>query len=145
LGGPFLRKDETMTPEQIKHLDYIQAVITRMNANSFQLKGWTVTLVSALLALSASAKNQYFVLVAILPTLIFWALDAYYLQQERKFRGVYNDVTGLTKQNKIELFAMPIQLYKGDSYSYWNVFGSKTIAALYLPLILILVVIYALM
>jgi len=30
-----------------------------------------------------------FILISILPTIIFWFLDAYYLQQERKFRGLY--------------------------------------------------------
>jgi len=132
-----------MTPEKIKHLDYIQAVITRMNANSFQLKGWMVTLSSAILALSASTKNESFVLVAILPVLIFWFLDAYYLTQERKFRGLYNDVAGITeKPQEIKLFAMRPDLYNGGKYSYWNVLFSTTIVRLYVPVALILVGIY---
>jgi hypothetical protein len=39
---------------KIKHLEFIQGVITRMNANSFQIKGWSVTITAALLALYAS-------------------------------------------------------------------------------------------
>jgi hypothetical protein len=27
--------------EEVKHLEFIQGVITRMNTNSFQMKGWT--------------------------------------------------------------------------------------------------------
>ena len=132
-----------MSPEKIKHLDYIQAVITRMNANSFQLKGWMVTLSSALLALSASTKNYNFVLVAILPVMIFWFMDAYYLTQERKFRGLYNDVAGITENpREIKLFAMRPDLYTGGKYSYWNVLFSETILRLYLPVALILVGIY---
>jgi hypothetical protein len=34
-----------------KHLELIQAVISRMAGNSFLLKGWSVTLAAALLAL----------------------------------------------------------------------------------------------
>ena len=83
-----------MAPDQIKHLEFIQAVITRMNANSFQLKGWSIAIVSALLALYANSNNVIYIFVAIIPTLLFWGLDAYYLQQERKFRGVYNNVSG---------------------------------------------------
>jgi hypothetical protein len=60
-----------MTKEKIKHLEFIQNVITRMNKNSFQLKGWTVTIVSAILAIYVSTKNCYFVLSGIFPTVIF--------------------------------------------------------------------------
>jgi hypothetical protein len=31
-----------MPSEKIKHLELIQAVVTRMNSNSFQMKGWMV-------------------------------------------------------------------------------------------------------
>ena len=133
---------DKFSPEKIKHLEFVQDVITRMNSNSFQMKGWMVAIVSALLAVYASTTNKSFALVAILPAIIFWFLDTYYLWQERKFRGVYNDVAGITKNNKIELFAMPVNLYTGDKYSYWNVFGSVTIVLLYLPVILVLVGIY---
>ncbi len=133
-----------MSDEKIKHLEFIQNVITRMNNNSFQMKGWTVAIVSALLAVYASTQNRAFVFIAILPALIFWLLDTYYLWQERKFRGLYNDVAGITKANKIALFAMRPDLYTGDKYSYWNVFGSVTIMALYLPVIGILAVVFIL-
>jgi len=132
-----------MSAEKIKHLEFIQAVITRMNANSFQIKAWMVAIVSAILALYASTKNHDFVLVAILPVLIFWFLDAYYLTQERKFRGLYNDVAGITEHpQEIKLFAMRPDLYTDGKYSYWDVFGSVTILSLYLPVIVILVGIY---
>jgi len=85
-----------MSPEKIKHLEFIQNVITRMNANSFQIKGWSIVIASALLAIYASTKDNYFFLVAMFPTLIFWFLDTYYLTQERKFRGLYDDVAGVS-------------------------------------------------
>lgn len=117
-----------MQPEQIKHLEFIQNVITRMNTNSFQIKGWSIIIVSALMAIYASTQNNYFFLTAIFPTLIFWFLDTYYLNQEQKFRGLYNDVAGVTKNPKeIKLFAMRLDLYTCRKYSYWNTFFSPTI------------------
>ena len=101
-----------MLESKMKHLEFIQATITRMNQNSFQIKGWMITIVSALLALYANSENVVYVLVAIVPAIIFWFLDAYYLQQERKFRGVYNDVAGLTSEDsRVEIrdVEMPIQ------------------------------------
>ena len=134
-----------MSPEKIKHLEFIQDVITRMNNNSFQMKGWMVAIVSALLAIYASTENNRFVLVALVPAVIFWFLDTYYLWQERKFRGLYNDVAGITKNNNVELFAMRPDLYTGGKYSYMNVFGSVTIVLVYVPVIVILFGIYFLL
>ncbi len=124
-----------MTGEQLNHLEFIQAVITRMNTNSFQIKSWMVTLVSALLAIFASTKNSYFILVALLPAAVLWFLDAYYLVQERKFRGLYDDVAGVSEQPKsLKPFAMRPDLYTGGKYSYWNSVASFTIVSLYLPI-----------
>ena len=61
-----------------------------MANNSFVLRGWTVTVVAALLAVSAKETQILFAVLALLPTIAFWILDAYYLHQERLFRGLYN-------------------------------------------------------
>ncbi len=132
-----------ISPETVKYLELIQGVVTRMNNNSFQMKGWMTALVSALLAVYASAGNDRFVLVAMLPAVLFWFLDAYYLQQERKFRGLYNDAAGLSKEpQKIELFAMRPDLYQGGKYSFWDAFGSATILPFYLSVIALLALVY---
>lgn len=133
-----------MVEKRIKHLEFIQAAITRMNQNSFHIKGWMITIVSALLALYANSGNAVYVLVALVPAIVFWFLDAYYLQQERKFRGVYNDVAGLSsEENNVEIkdFEMPIQKYQCGKYCYFNVLLSKTIVPLYGSIIAGLVVV----
>ncbi len=130
---------------KIKHLEFIQTVITRMNQNSFQIKGWMITIVSALLALYASSGKQIYILVAIVPTVIFWFLDTYYLQQERKFRGVYNDVAGLSPEDSrvdVRDFEMPVQKYQCGRYCYFNVLISRTILPLYGVVIIGLVIAY---
>ena len=128
-----------MSSEKLKHLEFIQNVITRMNTNSFQIKGWAITIVSATLALYAATKNECFILVGVFPSLIFWFLDAYYLTQERKFRGLYNDVAGVSeKPFDLRPFAMRPDLYVKGKYSYWNVFWSTTIWKLYLAVIIML-------
>ena len=133
---------------KIKHLEFIQATITRMNQNSFQIKGWMITIISALLALYASSENTIYIFIAIVPAIVFWCLDAYYLQQERKFRGVYNDVAGLSSEDsrlEIKDFEMPIQKYQCGKYCYFNVLFSKTIFPLYGIVIAGLVIAYILL
>jgi len=132
-----------MTTEQIKHLELIQHVITRMNTNSFQIKGWTVTLVSALLAIFASTHNNYFVLVAVFPSIVLWCLDAYYLMQERKFRGLYNDIACISETPKeLKPFVMSPALYIGEKYTYRSSFTSGTIAPLYISICVGLIVLF---
>ena len=128
-----------MNPNE-KHLEFIQNIITRMNTNSFQLKGWAVIVVSALLAIYASSKNEYFILAAIFPAVAFWFLDSYYLSQERKFRSLYNDVAGVSENpKKIQAFAMRPDLYIRGKYKYWSSFRSRTVSGLYLPVVIVLI------
>ena len=72
------------------HLNIMQGVIQRMAENSRSCKVWGVTLVSAVLVLSARTENANHTLIALIPTLLFWVLDAYYLGLERGFRSSYS-------------------------------------------------------
>jgi hypothetical protein len=81
--------------EKTKHLEMIQGVVNRLSTNSFLLKGWSVVLVSALFALSAANRNPAFVFLAYFPIVVFWALDGYFLREERRFRKLYDHVRGL--------------------------------------------------
>ena len=56
-----------MPEKKIKHLEMIEAVIERMAKNSFQLKGWAMTLVAAIIALSAKDADRRFILFGIIP------------------------------------------------------------------------------
>jgi len=78
--------------QKIKHLEFIQEVINRLSTNSFLLKGWSVVLVSALFALSAHNSSGKFILLSFLPAIIFWGLDGYFLNLERKYRILYDKV-----------------------------------------------------
>jgi hypothetical protein len=91
-----------MNEKRLKHLEFIQNVITRMNTNSFLIKGWSVTLVSALFALAADKANLNFVLVAYVPIFMFWALDGYFLSQERQYRELYKKVAAFSDTDPID-------------------------------------------
>ena len=82
-----------MPEKKIKHLEMIESIIERMGNNGFQLKGWAVTLVSIVGTLSANGSDKRFFLLAFIPLLAFWALDAYYLQLERKYQVFYKNVS----------------------------------------------------
>jgi hypothetical protein len=77
---------------KIAHLGFIQGVIGRMASNSFLLKGWSLTLVAALFALSSKDADRRFVFLAYCPVVFIWFLDAYFLHQEKLFRKLYEEV-----------------------------------------------------
>lgn len=75
---------ESLKEYMIKEIELIQDIIKRMAFNSFMIKGWAVTLVVVTLLLKGTEKYQ--VLLAFIPLLVFWFLDAYFLWQERMYR-----------------------------------------------------------
>jgi len=76
---------------KVKYLEMIQSIITRMASNSFMLKGWAITLVAGTFALLTRDSERLFFLIAYIPIILFWFLDSYYLQLERKYRELYNN------------------------------------------------------
>lgn len=73
-----------------KYLDHIQSVITRHNSNSFMIKGWTITICTAILAIAGTWKEPLLSLIALVPIIVFWVLDSFYLANERCFVSLYN-------------------------------------------------------
>lgn len=72
------------------HLSIMQGLIQRMASNSASSKGWCITLVAALLVVVADKGKPQLAWIALIPTLLFLALDAYYLALEKAFRRSYN-------------------------------------------------------
>tara|TARA_Y100000294_G_C8529053_1_gene326165 strand:- start:131 stop:433 length:303 start_codon:yes stop_codon:yes gene_type:complete len=78
------------SPSVQTHLGILQGVIERMASNSTSSKAWCITIVSAVLVIVAGKRNPDFALIALIPTFLFLALDAYYLAMEKGFRNSYN-------------------------------------------------------
>lgn len=114
---------------KIKHLEMIQNIINRMATNSFLVKGWCVTLVAALFALSSGSGNLRFTILAYFPTIMFWTLDGYYLWQERLFRGLY-DYVREKEEEKVD-FSMNIFPVLSKTSSWLATVFSKTLLVFY--------------
>lgn len=123
-----------------KHLELIQKVINRMAGNLFFLRGWTITLIVALLALFVEGENPDYIFVAYLPVIIFWVLDGYFLSRERLFRDLYDHVRKLNEQ-EVD-FSMNTSKYKKKFRNHWvGAMLSSTLLFFYLPLIVIMLVV----
>ena len=123
------------------HLEMIQGVINRMASNSFMLKGWSITLVSVLLAFSAKELVLATALVALVPALSFWALDAYYLRQEKLFRKLYEVVVDQLEGENTEVQAFSMNTEPvASKVSHWaNLLFAGTVLGLHGSMVLVVI------
>lgn len=124
--------------KEIKHLEMIESVIERMGQNSFALKGWTMTLIVAICAFSAAGSERKFALIAIAPIVVFWFLDAFYLQRERKYRELYKRVTA----HEVALFDMDISKVHGKKTAFIKCLFSVTEWLFYLVCIVATIAVF---
>ncbi|MEU1874249.1 hypothetical protein [Streptomyces sp. NPDC019793] len=98
-----------ITQEEIKHLEFIQAIVTRLGNGSFLIKGWTMTVAGVFFGISANNPGWKIAAAGLIPIVGFWLLDSYFLRQERLFRKLYDDVR--KPAIPVELFSMNVQPY----------------------------------
>ena len=126
---------------KIKHLEMIQSIVSRMATNSFALKGWAVTLVVGIFAISAKESNSMFFILVYLPIIIFCLLDSYYLQLERKYRDLYSRTLDV-ELNEIDFKLKVDESDKTKETTYWQCLLSGTEFCFYVPIaVLVLIVI----
>lgn len=73
------------------YLGILQGVISRMAANSASAKTWCIALVSAVVVIIADKGKPDFVWISVIPIVLFFFLDSYYLGLEQQVRELYND------------------------------------------------------
>lgn len=122
-----------MAENKLKHLEFIQNVITRMSTNSFIIKGWSITIITALFAYSAKDTNNEYAYLAYFVAPFFWYLNAFFLLQERKYRKLYDEV-----RQKVDIdFSMDASNYKTGNCTFLSSLFGVTIWPLYFIMILI--------
>ncbi len=91
--------------DQRKHLEFVQAVITRMSASSSSVKGWVVALAVAAYGAANVAAVSEVALVGMVAVILLGVLDARYLTLERRFRALYDRI----RRGKVEPYDMTVQ------------------------------------
>jgi hypothetical protein len=131
--APSVLLDET-SPSVQAHLQIIQSVIGRMAGNSSSCKTWCITLVSAILVVVADKAKPDYAYIALLPALLFYALDIYYLALEKAFRNSYNSFVSMLHASGVspqDLYVIQPtgkmlinQLQAARSFSVWGFYIS---------------------
>lgn len=111
---------------RLKHLEMLQQVISRMASNSFLVKGWSVTLLSAILVLTTKDKVYVLGWVAVIPVAVFWLLDGFFLRQERLFRKLYDRYRSQPQDTPTD-FNMDTSIVSNEVDPWGKVTFSKTL------------------
>lgn len=117
-----------------KHLEFLQAVIARMASNSFLLKGWSVTLVSALLALEAGTGARNLAVVSFFPAFVFFVLDGYFLHMERRFRALYDEVREGRERSPYRM-ALPSESLSSELRGWGAALLSRSVAWIHIVIL----------
>lgn len=126
--------------KKVKHLEMIQNVISRMGGNLFILKGWTITLIMALLSISVKSFDMVYAFLAFVIISIFWILDGYFLSMERCYRKLYDDVR--QKNEKDIDFSMDYSQFMKQKNTWIKSMFSKTLLIFYGILFLAIIVVF---
>lgn len=129
--------------KKIKHLEMIQAIISRMAGNLFLLKGWSVTLIVALFAIMGKGINTTSFLFSFAVLFIFWILDGYFLSMERCYRSLY-DAVCKKKEEEID-FSMDFRPFVTGRNNWLRSIFSKTLVIFYGTLLFIMILVTLLM
>lgn len=129
-----------MSENKLKHLEFIHNTINRMSTNSFIVKGWTITLISALFVLAQKDSNITYAILTYIAVPIFWYLNAFFLLQERRYRSLYDDVRR-KDENDID-FSMDAKNYNTGKNTIIKCLKSNTIWPIYCLMLLIPLGIY---
>lgn len=119
------------------HLQILQGVIQRMASNSTSCKAWCITIVSAILVLIADKGKPELAWLALLPSFLFLALDAYYLALERAFRASYKAFVTKLHGGRVHVEDVYSVLPKGEmsghqidalkSFSVWGFYAALVV------------------
>ena len=77
---------------RMKHLELVQNAVMRMGGNSAALKGYSMGITAALIALAGAIDKPRILLLGLPIIMVFAVLDATYLALERGFRNHYNEL-----------------------------------------------------
>jgi hypothetical protein len=137
---------EGFDEHRLKHMEFIQAVVGRLAANSFFVKGWAITVAGAFIGFALNSNDMRLALAALVPTIAFWGLDTYFLKSERLFRALYDQVRkgdenvepffmGATSREFVRRVRDGQTDCSPDTASFWKTVLTRTLASFYLPLV----------
>lgn len=129
-----------MKEGKLEYLQMIQEPICRMSTISAIFKGFAATIVAGIATLTYADVNKWVLLLSFIPVVSFAVLDLYYLQLEKKYRYLYEQV----RKDAHEIdFSMDIRCdNKAAKVRIRDCIKSPSIWLFYPVMIIILIVVF---
>lgn len=127
----------------VAYLQMVQNNIDRMATSSALFKGFAATIVAGISALSFSEINNLILIMSFVPVLSFMLLDLYYLNLERRYRYLYEEIR--TSKNN-SLFCLSLKKLdknerKNAKVRWYQLLSSPSYYLFYPVLIIISVIV----
>lgn len=133
------------SPAVIKHLEILQGIISRMAGNSASCKTWALTIITGITAFAI--QNQSIpIWTSLIPAIMFFALDVFYLGIEIKFRDIQKVFVQKVSSNT--LTPVDIYMFENDGSSLirlkyiWGGIKSFSTFFFYFPIITLIAVLW---
>lgn len=107
----------------VAHIQHLQTIAARMHESSRSAKNFNLVIVGAILTFGASTYKPNIILVALIPTLLFALLDAYYLRLEREIVDAQNQFLDASNDEKTATF-LKLNLDSTLGHKIKSLFGS---------------------
>lgn len=121
-----------------KHLEMIQKVIERLAMQAGQMKRLGLATTVAAVGAIKVLPSANLIWGAVVLLVVFWALESKYLQQERWFRDLYDQVRSQPSEQRTDFNLRPTFAIRSQSTFPGSLISWST-AGLYLPLMLVLI------
>ena len=125
-----------------EYLKMLQAMITRLNTNSFQIKTIATTIITSFMVFMYEKNQDKIVNFTIcVIVFMFWVLDTYFLRSEKAYRKKYNETVYANNHEngkKCKIYDLDItEKLKEKDILFCKVMVSKTIWPVYVCLMII--------
>jgi len=121
------------------YLQMIQEPIGRMSTTSAIFKGFSATIVAGIVTISYKDVNDVILTLSFVPVFLFFLLDIYYLQLEKLYRYLYEQVR--IGNHPVDYSIVLLKDRKCEAKAcFWQCIASPSIWPFYFPMMTILVV-----
>jgi hypothetical protein len=122
---------EKVAELRVKHLEMLQALVTRMAGYGAAFKSYCIIVTTAVIGFAFTLHRPGVAALALLPVVAFGVADAQYLRVKRRFRDVFNLVR---KESWDALPSFDINLQNAPAQSFLGAATSQSIIWFYAPL-----------
>ena len=128
---------------RIEHIKIIQGVIERLGRNSFAMKAGALTAFAGLVTVSIAINHWLVSLVGIVPIVLLWSLDAFWIRYERLYRLLYDEVRVGEAPNfgSEQYMSMDTAHLDSQTGGIMRVMFNRTLPLFYAPLVIVLLAI----